>query len=183
MGTQISPFGVTYSLEYHKAPYDEKIVEAYLQVITPEDVVMINRWTSHADVPLPTLIAFSKKIKNIEPIQNLTVYRGIGSGLSYQEKMDMYDKKLFMHFLKPGIKVGSKIRYSTPRPLSFASDLATAKAFGSTIVTTVFGHNRNYINITDSFWEAVNRIDAASLFKEVILLDINVPITYTVLEV
>lgn len=183
MEHSVSPFGASYSIEDHGSRYNEKIVNDYLRVITLDDVNMINRWTSHADVPIAKLITFAKKIKSIEPIARLTVYRGVGMGLSYQEKMNMYDKRLFMHFLKPEIKPGYKVTYSTPRPLSFAGDLNTAKAFGSTIVTTVFEPNRNYINITESFWEAVNRIDAASLFKEVILLDINVPITYTVLEV
>lgn len=161
---------------------EEVVVKRYLQVLTPVDVATINRWTSHADVPLDKLIALAKKLKPIEPVAQLTVYRGIGTGLSYQEKMDLYTKKFFMHFLKPGVKPGFVTQYATPRPLSFTDDIKTARAFGNTVVSTVFGPDTNYIRITHPLWEAINRIDAASLFQEVILLDINKPISYTVVE-
>lgn len=161
---------------------EEQLVSRYLKILTREDVVMINRWTSHADVPLDQLIALSKKLRIVEYIPDLVVYRGCGTNLSYQEKMDMYEKKFFMHFLKPEVKPGYRLTYATPRPLSFTDDLKTARAFGSTIVSTVFGKDTNYIRFTQALWEAVNRIDASSLFQEVILLDVNKPITYTVVQ-
>lgn len=168
--------------DYKPKKVDEALVQKYLKVITPEDVAMINQWTSAADVPIAILIKFQQKIKDIEPVANLKVYRGIGFNLSYQEKMDIYEKKFFMHFLKPGIGVGSEFTYSTPRPLSFTDDIKTAQSFGSTVISATFSKDTKYLRITDAFWEAVNRIDAASLFQEVILLEINKPFKYTVVE-
>jgi len=160
----------------------KSLVKDYLDVLTVEDVKMINRWTSHADVPLDKLLALHKKIKDIEPTESLTVYRGIGHGLSYQEKMDLFEKKFFMYFLIKGVQKGYVFTYSTPRPLSFTDDIQTARAFGKVIVTTDLPRSLRYIRITQAFWEAVNQIDAASLFQEIILLETHREIKYTVLE-
>lgn len=185
MNVHLKNLDSTLSLELFgrdEPKFDEKTVLDYLKVITRQDVVMINRWTSHADVPIKDLIIFANKIKHVEPIGQLHVYRGIGFNLSYQDKMDLYDKKFLMYFLKPGVKPGYVTTYATPRPLSFTDDLSTAKAFGSTIVTTTLDKTTKYLRITQAFWEAVNRIDATSLFQETILLEINKPIKYTVLQ-
>lgn len=185
MDVNLKNLGSTLSLELFgsdKPKFDEKTVLDYLKVITRQDVMMINRWTSHADVPIKDLITFANKIKHVEPIGQLQVYRGIGFNLSHQDKMDLYDKKFLMYFLKSGVKPGYVTTYATPRPLSFTDDLSTAKAFGSTIVTTVLDKTTKYLRITQAFWEAVNRIDATSLFQETILLEINKPIKYTVLQ-
>jgi hypothetical protein len=161
----------------------EITVKAYLKLLTRADIQMINRWTSHADVPIAKLLAFQTKIRNVEGQDQLQVYRGIGNGLSYQEKMDLYEKKFIFHCLKQGVGPGHQFSYSTPRPLSFSDDLNTAKAFGNTIVTTVFDQSIPYIRITQAFWEAANRIEAASLFQEVILLKINEPVQYQVFQI
>lgn len=158
------------------------VVEDYLKVLTLDDIRMINRWTSHADVPIDVLIKFYLKIRNIEPVSNLQIYRGIGTNLSYQEKMNLFEKKFLMHFLMKGVQKGYNFTYSTPRPLSFSDDIKTARAFGNVVVSTTLNRAMKYIRITQAFWDAANQIDASSLFQEVILLEINKDVRYTVLE-
>lgn len=158
-------------------------VGEYLKILTPDDIKMINRWTSHADVPINVLLKFASRICNVEPITNLQIYRGIGMNLSYQEKMGLFEKKFLMHFLIKGVKKGYKFSYSTPRPLSFTDDLALAHTFGNTIVTTELNSSMKHIRITDAFWDAANHISASSLFQEVILLEINKEIQYTVCDI
>jgi hypothetical protein len=153
-----------------------------MDVLTADDIRMINRWTSHADVPIERLLMFQEKIKAIEPVAELVVYRGIGAGLSYQDKMGLYDKKFFMHFLQRNVTKGHVFTYNTPRPASFTDDIRTARAFGRTIVSTILPATSRYIRITEALWEAANRISASSLFQEVILLEVNKDIQCTVRE-
>lgn len=161
---------------------DPKVVQAYLSVLTKEDIKTINRWTAAADVPFSAMLALSKKLQSIEPVPELKIFRGIGFGLSYQEKMGLFEKKTFGWRLKDGVRKGTEFEYSTPRPLSFSTDLFTARAFGKVVVTSTLTLRHKYINITEAFWNAANSIDAASLFHEVILLEINKDMPYTVLE-
>lgn len=158
------------------------LVQKYLDVLTIEDIKTVNRWTSHADVSLDKLKRLAEKMRKVEPVEDLRVYRGIGMNLSYQEKMGIFEKKFIFHFLKKDFKEGTKFKYATPRPLSFTDNLQTAKAFGDTIVTTVFTKDNSFLRITEAFWEAANKIEASSLFQEVILLDVNQEIEYTIFK-
>lgn len=158
------------------------VVQKYLKVLTPQDAKMLLRWTTHADVPISDLKALSEKLQKVESVDKLTVYRGMGFNLSYQEKMGLFEKKFWMHFLRKEVKVGFKFKYATPRPLSFSDDLNTARGFGSTIVTTVLTRKNSYIRITQAMWEAINKIEPTTLFQETILLDINTDIEYTVFK-
>lgn len=159
------------------------LVKAYLKVLTVEDVRTLNNWTTSADTSIDILLKLQTKVKNIEPVENLAIFRGIGMNLSYQEKMGLFEKKLgIMHFLKNGIRKGFMFKYATPRPLSFASDRDTAKAFGDVIVTTVLTRKMRYIRLTQAFWEAANQIEASTWFKEVILLEVDKEVEYYVLE-
>lgn len=160
-------------------------VDSYLKILTKKDFDMLFSWTVYADtkVKINELIEFHNKIKNIEPVNNLTIYRGIGGNLRQQEKMDLYEKKFFMYFLKKNINVGDKFEFMSPRPLSFTDDIDTARAFGNVIIKTILPNHYKYIRITDSLWMAANKISNYTFFKEVVLLETNKPIKYEIAEI
>ena len=100
----------------------------------PDLVAVVDDWILMPDRKhLVDLIAAGKVLEKIQPFPRQRVWRGFDPASSYQDTMGLSkDWILWRQALKH--EVGERFEYTQQHPMSFATDLDIAQAFGRTVV-------------------------------------------------